>query len=271
MNRKMVMGDIHGAHKALVQCLERSKFDYENDVLIPLGDIVDRWSQSYECVEELLKIKNLIAIRGNHDDWCLTMLNTGIHPGLQQGGRSTLDSYRRYCDVGDYTGVEQLSVPESHLKFFRTQHNYYILDRKLFVHGGFNRHELINEQHYDKVYYWDRDLWAAAMSYQSMAKKYENEEAWVSKFKYKDTSFDEVFIGHTSTTNWSEHEENITIGGIILQTHRVPIITPMKAANIWNIDTGCGSNKGKLTIMDIDTKEYWQSDFTRDLYPDEVF
>lgn len=34
------MGDIHGAYKALQQCLERSKFNYENDKLIQLGDVV---------------------------------------------------------------------------------------------------------------------------------------------------------------------------------------------------------------------------------------
>ena len=28
------IGDIHGAYKALIQCFERSKFDYKNDCLI---------------------------------------------------------------------------------------------------------------------------------------------------------------------------------------------------------------------------------------------
>ena len=28
--KTFVIGDIHGGYKALVQCLERSKFDYEN-------------------------------------------------------------------------------------------------------------------------------------------------------------------------------------------------------------------------------------------------
>lgn len=31
----VVMGDIHGAHKALQQCLERSAFDRNKDTLIP--------------------------------------------------------------------------------------------------------------------------------------------------------------------------------------------------------------------------------------------
>ena len=36
------IGDIHGAYKSLVQCLERSKFDYNNDRLIVMGDVVVR-------------------------------------------------------------------------------------------------------------------------------------------------------------------------------------------------------------------------------------
>ena len=69
--RHFVMGDIHGAFHALKQCLERSSFDYKHDVLICLGDVCDGWPQTYECVEELLKIENLIFILGNHDFWAL--------------------------------------------------------------------------------------------------------------------------------------------------------------------------------------------------------
>jgi len=63
-----VMGDIHGSFIALKQCLQRSKFNYHRDKLIVLGDIIDRHDEAFECVEELLKIRNLVVIRGNHDD-----------------------------------------------------------------------------------------------------------------------------------------------------------------------------------------------------------
>ena len=42
----------------------------------------------------------------------------------------------------------------------------------------------------------------------------------------------------------------------------------MNVFNIWNIDTGAGFS-GKLTILNVDSKEYWQSDFTKSLYPAE--
>jgi serine/threonine protein phosphatase 1 len=55
-----------------------------------------------------------------------------------------------------------------------------------------------------------------------------------------------IFIGHSSTINW--------------KTDR-----PMRAANVWNLDTGAGSG-GRLTIMDVETREFWQSDLMRELY-----
>src|SRR5450631_2294709 len=94
--RTFVMGDIHGAYKALRQCLERSGFDKQEDRLIQLGDIVDRGHQVYECAEELLTIRNLIAIKGNHDDWFNDFILTGYHPvQWQHGGCDTAKSYLR--------------------------------------------------------------------------------------------------------------------------------------------------------------------------------
>lgn len=230
------MGDIHGNAKGLKQCLERSNFNKEEDLLIQLGDVADGWSEVYECVEELLSIKNLISIKGNHDDEWLQFLSTGIHRwDFEQGARATLNSYRKH-QIGD-----MYYTPDTHIKFFREQHLYYIDDEnRLFIHGGFNRHEPLKGQP-TRVFYWDRDLWGAALSYESM--KSNNH-----KFKMVD-NFKEVFIGHTATINWDTDK-------------------PMRAANIWNLDTGSGF-AGKLTIMNIETKEYFQSDLVQELYPEE--
>lgn len=230
--RTFVIGDIHGGYKALLQVLERSGFDYENDTLISLGDICDGWSEVFECVEELLKIKNLIAIRGNHDQWFYEYIRTGFHGAQwEQGAHATKNSY----------GKRSMMIPETHEKFFGTQLNYYIDDQnRCFVHGGFNRHFSIKDQSVPYIYYWDRDLWMQALSYTTIIEGY--------PFKMFD-KFKEVFIGHTSTTNWKTDK-------------------PMHAANIWNLDTG-GGFKGKLTIMNVDTKEYFQSDLLTELYPDE--
>lgn len=259
MGKTFVMGDIHGAHKALLQCLERSNFNRKEDTLIQLGDIVDGWGQSYECVEELLKIKNLIAIKGNHDDWWMEYINCGVHPvRFLHGGHTTFESYKGRCQEDNGFGENSIYIPEDHQKFFRTQHLYYKDDKnRLFVHGGFNRHKLLSEHKDEYVFYWDRDLWHTALSYEAMKKglvyHYELEEDEkvaneknVYNFKIKEP-LTEIFIGHTTTGLW--HKD-----------------VPMQAGPIWNLDTGAGF-EGKLTIMDVDTHEYWQSDRSKELYP----
>lgn len=251
--RTFCVGDLHGNYKGLMQALERSGFDYENDTLISLGDVVDGHIQSYEAVEELLKIKNLIAIKGNHDDWFLQWLNSGINPtNWQQGQKATGMSYLEHSRSGtewyEYNkfGINPIiktnDIPDSHIKFFENQLPYYLDDKnRLFVHGGFNRHYPLEEQ--GDILWWDRDLWSQALSYGHM-----NAMEGLGKPKFKMIGdYKEVFIGHTSTQFWDEDK-------------------PMNAANIWNLDTGAGWF-GFVTIMDVNSKQYWQSDKATELYP----
>jgi serine/threonine protein phosphatase 1 len=227
--RKFIIADIHGEYDKLMECLQAVDFDYENDQLIQLGDIVDRGPKSYECVEELLKINNLIAIRGNHDATWMESFETGKNMLYDQGGRETLLSYTRSTDCEN----DPTRIPVEHQLFFKNQRNYYIDENKnVFVHGGFNRHQPLEDQQEDEsIYYWDRDLFLAALSYEAMKDK-------THSFKYKD-DINEIFVGHTPTTYWGSS-------------------VPMKAANITNLD--CGSGKGgKLVIMNLETKEYFQS------------
>lgn len=254
-----VMGDIHGAYKALLQCFERSGFDYENDTLIQVGDVADGWSEVYECVEELLKVKNLIALKGNHDDWFNDFIVHGIHPvSWSQGGFGTAISYLRQIDkedliqpkmTGFVTALNPDDIPPTHQRFFRNQHLYYIDDKnRCFVHGGFNRHMKFRGQ-LAYTYYWDRDLWFSALSFNATEKSLVmKDDEFGGKFKMKD-KFLEVFIGHTDTNNWKTDSY-------------------MKAANIYNLDCGAGWS-GRLCMMNVDTKEAFYSDNVQKLYPNE--
>jgi len=93
--KTFVIWDIHWGYRSLIQCLERSKFNYDKDQLIVLGDITDGWNETPLVIEELLKIKNLILVWGNHDIWCNEWFKFGARPIIwtQQGGQATIDSY----------------------------------------------------------------------------------------------------------------------------------------------------------------------------------
>ena len=230
-----MIGDIHGAHKALIQCLERSSFDYEKDTLISLGDVADGWSQVPECFEELRKVKNLIFVMGNHDDYLREWLKFGSIDSnwLKNGGQTSIDAYEAY---------RPYDIRHVHEKMLDKSVFYYEMDNMLFVHGGYDWHNPISEAYVQDLM-WDRHMWITAYYWQRQYDKGNDILRFIG-------DYDNVFIGHTTTSHFDK------------------TLNPVKLSNVWNIDQGAGYY-GKLTIMDIDTKEYWQSDQVQELYPDE--
>lgn len=249
--RTLVMGDIHGAARALEQCLERSTFKNENDLLIQVGDVVDGFADAYTCIEILLSMKNLIALKGNHDDWFLEFIRTGYHPASwDYGGKATALSYLKLTDrerliqrrrEGYKTVLDPKDIPQPHRQFFEDQLLYHIdSENNCYVHAGFNRFLSFAQQQPD-TFYWDRELWLAALEYQTMKRLNPGIGPFINV-----SDFHEIYIGHTPTMNWNTDK-------------------PMRAVNVLNIDTGARQG-GKLTIMDVRTKEYWQSDVVEELY-----
>lgn len=223
------MGDIHGNLKAMEQCLERCSFNLENDKLIQLGDVCDRHPDSAFVVEKLIQIPGLIAIRGNHDPWLEAWLKTEtVNPvWSNNGGISTIQSYIE-------AGYE---IDRSkHLAFLESQMDFHIdEENRAFVHAGFTNPKGPAFEQPSSNCYWDRSLWMKSME----ARTTGQQPDFLKVFK-------EIFIGHTPTIKWQQD-------------------TPMQAFNVWNLDTGAGW-QSKLTVMDIETKEYWQSDDSGLLY-----
>jgi len=258
--RTFVVGDMHGALKALLQCLERCGYNPETDQIIFVGDYVDGWPESAQLVQKLIELdkastRGNIHIRGNHDKWCEEWLLLGAAHSiwLEQGGRSTLESY---VSSG-------LITEESHKDFFRGLHNYYVDDdNRGFVHGGFHSRKGLGHEVYESDYYWDRDLWQIALL--SEGRVHFDDEGVPQSSRF--LMHKEVYIGHTSTCNWKCKPHYPEYKDKNQPSLNGPIMIPMRRCNVWNMDTG-GGFEGKVTIMDIDTKEYWQSDLVKDLYP----
>ena len=64
------VGDIHGCYNLLMTRLKEISFDFENDLLVAVGDLVDRGTQNIQCVE-LLSKPWFASVRGNHEDLCI--------------------------------------------------------------------------------------------------------------------------------------------------------------------------------------------------------
>ncbi|TNH43773.1 MULTISPECIES: metallophosphoesterase [Photorhabdus] len=68
-----VVGDIHGCYQLLMNKLQQVDFDYENDLLISVGDIIDRGDRNVECLD-LITQKWFRAVRGNHEQMAIDTL-----------------------------------------------------------------------------------------------------------------------------------------------------------------------------------------------------
>ncbi|MEI7997894.1 MAG: metallophosphoesterase [Candidatus Omnitrophota bacterium] len=221
--KTFVVGDIHGAYRALIQCLARSGLNYQDDRLVVLGDICDGYPDVNLCIEELLKIKHCDFIIGNHDLWALDWALEGKEEDVwtSQGGLATIISYGNG------------PMPREHLYFLQRAHYWFALENNVFVHGGFDPDVPLSQQGKQK-FVWDRELIQMAL------KKSQEDN------NYKFTTYNEIFLGHTPTQNFKSN-------------------VPVHLCNVWALDTGAGG-AGSLTIMDVNTKEYWQSDPTVQLY-----
>jgi len=237
--RTLVVGDIHGGLKALQQVLPKTG-PSPKDRFIFLGDYVDGWSEAAETVSFLIDFSesyDCIFLRGNHDHLMYEYLkhNDSKAMWLAHGGQASKESY-------DALSSEE---KQKHLTFYEALTNYHIdAQNRLFVHAGFTNLSGPQYEYFADLVFWDRTLWEVARSIDPDIS--EEDIRYPQRLKL----FKEIYIGHTPVT-------------------RMGSTRPLHFANLWNIDTGAAF-KGPLSIMDIDTKEVWQSQPVYQLYPYEL-
>jgi serine/threonine protein phosphatase 1 len=153
---------------------------------------------------------------------------------FKHGGEATATAYAQVSD----------DQKREHINFLKSLKNYHLDDQnRLFIHAGFTNMNGINYEYFPKLFYWDRTLWETALALDPSLKKESK------SYPKRLLLYNEIYIGHTPVT-------------------RIGQTIPVQKACIWNVDTGAAF-KGPLTIMNIDTKAYWQSEPLNELYFNE--
>ena len=218
------IGDIHGCFKELTslhkKILSNDKFNVKNDIIIYLGDYIDRGKNSKEVINQILKLKDnkikTINLMGNHDELMIDFLFNGennIKSWLNFGADQTFRSYNIEIvefikDGFEEDVIDKLrktlinNMEENHINFFKNLKLSYSTEKYFFVHAGINPEKKLTEQTKNDF------LWSRS-----------------SKFFKKDFKFEKIIVhGHTP-------EENI-----INDPYRI------------NIDSGCYFS-GKLSSV----------------------
>ena len=166
---------------------------------------------------------------------CIGNSKSEVIQSLQQGN-SGISTNATYADMGFRSHVSGSINLELE--------NFIEFDRKLYVHAGFSHPKGPGEEFQRHMVYWDRSLWETARA----AHQLKDEDSWQYPERLK--LYSEIYIGHTPV-------------------QRIGASTPFRASNVWNIDTGAAFD-GPLSMINTETKAYWQSDPLPSLYPNEI-
>lgn len=158
----IAIGDIHGNFDALDDLLGQVTRDLvAHDVVVFLGDYIDRGQASKACIERVLDLRsrsagNVVTLLGNHEEWLLRTLRDPTRHSWLLGMEAfeTIASYSpaaalRLRRAAEDAGAALLapgtalpyeaffsSVPKTHIEFFETLLPYYRTSDALCVHGG---------------------------------------------------------------------------------------------------------------------------------------
>lgn len=183
LNCLYVIGDIHGQFKQLKLICNRifplRKSDGGKDVLVCLGDYIDRGEDSPAVIDFLIKAKKkykdqLILLSGNHELMLLKAIEPSVSSNdylmwMQNGGVQSLRQYLLRKGDPKTTGLPVHNpyelprhrvvdfIPDDHLHFFKTLDKYYETDDYIFVHGGCDPTVPLSAQS-PKELAWDRGL-----------------------------------------------------------------------------------------------------------------
>lgn len=140
--RLIAIGDIHG-HSLALQSLLDLISPGPNDIIVTLGDYVNRGPDSRGVIEILIELQEhcrLIPILGNHDELMLDSRNDP-HAELRwksQGGEITLASYCPNAGIED--------VPQSHWDFLESCQPYFETDEFVFTHANYCWYSALEDQ-----------------------------------------------------------------------------------------------------------------------------
>jgi serine/threonine protein phosphatase 1 len=146
---RIAIGDIHGCLTSLETMLDLIQPDCD-DLIVTLGDYVDRGPESRGVIDRLLKLKethNFIHLMGNHEIQMIRAMNTSRDRRrfLSDlcGGKDTLRSYGGHFD----------NIPKRHWKFIRSAKLYHELENHILVHAGLEAHLAVDNQDQETYYY----------------------------------------------------------------------------------------------------------------------
>ena len=228
-SRTIAIGDIHGCSQALATLLAAIE-PTRDDVIITLGDYVNRGPNSRGVLDQLIQLEHectMVPLLGNHDQMLFQLLLDAreghshvLSSWLRMGGDATLVSYG--ASPSKITTADLKRIPAEHLALLERCCPYHQTETGIFIHANYDSALPMEDQLFDVL-------------------------RWVSlrdRMPDPHVSGKTVFAGHSSQKS-----------GEILD-----------AGHLVCIDTYCFGG-GWLTALDVHSRELWQANKHGELRP----
>lgn len=165
--RLIAIGDVHGCFDLCKDLIENIiKFDPANDVLVFVGDYIDRGPKEWQTVQYLCNLRakhddRVFLLKGNHEDMAELALKTPIETApayfqcLAYDNITTIESRYMYdwkCDGASEWGENASAL----LDFIDTLPLWLLTPDFLFVHAGCKNNVPLEQQRTTDLL-WDRD------------------------------------------------------------------------------------------------------------------
>lgn len=172
------VSDLHGCYEKYLSMLEKIQFR-ETDTLYILGDVVDRGDGGIKILLDMIKRKNVIPLRGNHDYLAYCLLKNLSRPLQKQDTNKTKKLYQSwFCDGGYPTYTAFIKLPLEKQKMLLAYLNTFLLydevkagcrsfflshtvpEKERMLHFDTLRWQelIVGEPEYEKEYFPDRYL-----------------------------------------------------------------------------------------------------------------
>ena len=230
MNYKRILavGDIHGMYEKLINLMEKVQFNPKEDLLIFLGDYIDRGPQSLECVDYVMSLQQqyperVICLKGNHEAMCSNYYKYEGHKQSFMSEGNDLQMVLVWLDNGGKDTFRQFkklkkTELQKRLRWMRTLSTYYQAGNYYFCHAGVEPYILLDKQREEDL------LWI---------------HKWFIRMYHKNEI---IVVGHTP-----------------VQRLDYPPVPQFLDNNIILCDTGSFMDDGKLSCVDVLSKMFWQA------------
>ncbi|QMI05462.1 protein-serine/threonine phosphatase [Citrobacter sp. RHB25-C09] len=168
-----LVGDIHGCFSLLMAKLRACRFDPWQDLLVSVGDVIDRGPDSLRCLQ-LLRRRWVVAVRGNHEQMAMDAL-------------ASAQTSLWFLNGGDWLpALPVLQQTQAKNALENCQQLPWILE----IECQSGRHIVAHADYPDDVYQWQKniDLQQVLWSRRRLSEQYTGEGI---------TGADHFWFGHT--------------------------------------------------------------------------